>query len=373
MTKTAILHFTLVAFLSLSAFGQDEVVAPMFRGRSGPERQQLLEVYGGTPETEKAVEQGLRWLSQQQQADGAWSLNGPYNGIASHENRTAATAMALIAFLGAGYTDRDGDYKQNINSGIRWLVDQQDEQGFFARKEVPHHRAYTQALASIAVAELYAMTGEPTLEQPAQLAIRYAEESQGPDGGWRYSPRSSGDMSVTGWYVMTLQSGLAAGLKLDQPRIEKTMDFLDTVQADGGAGYGYIPTRKATAGMTAEGLLCRQYLGWPRDHEALGRGVARLANEWKFDPQGMDVYYWFHATQVLRHCAGSPWLTWNELMREELPAMQVKSGREAGSWEPKQDRWGKESGGRLFTTCFAIYCLEVYYRHKPLYDEVEGN
>ena len=102
MTKTAILHFALMAILSLSAFGQDEAVAPMFRGRTGPERQQLLELYSGTPETEKAVEQGLRWLSRQQQDGGSWSLKGPYDGVASRENRTAATSMALIAFLGAG-------------------------------------------------------------------------------------------------------------------------------------------------------------------------------------------------------------------------------------------------------------------------------
>ena len=370
MAKAVILHFALVTIISIPAFGQDEVVAPMFSGRTDPERQQLLELYGGTPETENAVKQGLRWITRQQHDDGSWSLKGPYNDGAFRENRTAATSMALIALMGAGYTHRDGDYRQNVESGIRWLVDQQDEDGFFAQKEVPHQRSYAHAQASIAVSELYAMTRDPAFRQPAQLAIRYAEQSQGPVGGWRYSPGATGDMSVTGWYVMALQSGLAAGLKLDQSRMDKIMEFLDTVQADGGAKYRYLPAGEPTAGMTAEGLLCRQYLGWPRDHEALGRGVARLASVWKFDSQDMDVYYWFHATQVLRHYGGAPWQAWNELLRSELPAMQVKGGQEAGSWEPQQDRWGSNSGGRLFTTCFAVYCLETYYRHKPLYDEV---
>jgi len=148
------------------------------------------------------------------------------------------------------------------------------------------------------------------------------------------------------------------------------MDFLDTVQADGGAEYGYLPLRDATAGMTAEGLLCRQYLGWPHGHEALGRGVARLANEWKLDPDKMDVYYWYHASQVLRHYGGTPWQDWNAVMRNHLPTMQVKNGGEAGSWAPQRDVWGSTAGGRLFTTCFAIYCLEVYYRHEPLYDQI---
>ncbi len=340
----------------------------MFSGRIGVERQRLLEQYGGTPETENAVEQGLRWLSRQQGDDGSWSLQGPYEDGASRENRTAATAMALIAFTGDGHTHQAGDYRQNVEKGFHWLVNQQDEAGRFARKELSHHQAYTQAQASIALSECYALTGDPTLKEPAQLAIRYAEDAQGPVGGWRYSPGAAGDLSVTGWYVMALQTGLAAKLTIDRSRIDKTMDFLNTVQTDDdGALYGYLPDLEATAGMTAEGLLCRQYLGWPHDHQGLGRGVTRLANEWRFDSNNMDVYYWFHASQAIRHHGGIPWLAWNESMRVELPGLQIQAGPEAGSWDPQPDRWGKSTGGRLFTTCFAIYCLEVYYRHQPLY------
>ena len=79
-----------------------------------------------------------------------------------------------------------------------------------------------------------------------------------------------------------------------------------------------------------------------------------------------DVYYWYYATQVLHHYGGSPWRRWNEVMRVELPKAQVKEGREDGSWAPQMDRWGRNSG-RLYTTCMSLYCLEVYYRHMPLY------
>ncbi len=53
-------------------------------------------------------------------------------------------------------------------------------------------------------------------------------------------------------------------------------------------------------------------------------------------------------------------------MRIQLPAAQEKSGREAGSWSPAGEQWGV-SGGRIYSTCMALYCLEVYYRHMPLY------
>jgi hypothetical protein len=54
-------------------------------------------------------------------------------------------------------------------------------------------------------------------------------------------------------------------------------------------------------------------------------------------------------------------------MRRELPAMQIKDGADAGSWPADGDPHGI-GGGRLYATCLSIYCLEVYYRHLPIYD-----
>ncbi|HQF15075.1 MAG TPA: hypothetical protein PLS55_14380, partial [Thermogutta sp.] len=60
-----------------------------------------------------------------------------------------------------------------------------------------------------------------------------------------------------------------------------------------------------------------------------------------------------------------------EVMRQLIPQHQVKSGPQAGSWDPtkpSRDAWANE-GGRLYVTCLSIYCLEVYYRHLPLYSQ----
>lgn len=343
-------------------------VAPMFGGRSGAMRKTLLSLYGGTSTTEDAVQLGLKWLTRQQAKDGSWSLRGPYNDGASGENRVAATAMALLAFLGDGHTHLDGEYRATVGKGIKWLVKQQDRDGFFAKEGQSHQRTYAQAQSSIVVCELYGMTEDSWLRDPAQLAISYAERAQGPDGGWRYNPGDPGDTSVTGWYVMALQSGLAAGLDVDQSTLYKVREFLNQVGSGDGSEYSYQPSGVSSAAMTAEGLLCRQYLGWERDEPGLVRGVNRLvSDDWIFTREDNNVYYWYYATQVLHHFGDAPWRRWNEIMREELPTMQVKEGREAGSWAPQRDRWASVSGGRLMMTCFSIYCLEVYYRHMPLY------
>ena len=97
------------------------------------------------------------------------------------------------------------------------------------------------------------------------------------------------------------------------------------------------------------------------------RGISALIEDAPFNIADQDVYYWYYATQVLHHYGGSPWRRWNTVMREELPNAQVKTGKESGSWAPQRDRWGKNAG-RLYTTCLSLYCLEVYYRHMPIYD-----
>jgi hypothetical protein len=80
-----------------------------------------------------------------------------------------------------------------------------------------------------------------------------------------------------------------------------------------------------------------------------------------------SYYYWYYATQVMHHVGGAAWEEWNTAMREQLPAVQVQAGPETGSWPPG-GRMHDQMGGRLYATCMAVYCLEVYYRHLPIYE-----
>jgi hypothetical protein len=345
-------------------------------GREPGMKEALLKSFGGTAKTEGAVALGLRWLAAQQHRNGMWSLAGPYADGAQAENPQAATAMALLAFQGAGYTpmgDPQHSFTPVVRRGWNALLKQQDSEGrFFRNDELPRtHQLYTQAQCTIAVCELYAMTGDAAYYEPAQRAVDYCVRIQTPEGGWRYEPRFGSDMSVTGWFVMALQSARMAGIEVPSPVFEKIEAFLDSVQHGGqegydvGSRYSYQPRVGATITLTAEGLLCRQYLGWPHDDPRLAAGVEFLiANlpEWN----KRNVYYWYYATQVLHHMEGREWRTWNEQMRQILPDHQEKRGRERGSWDPRGDRWG-DAAGRLYVTCLSLYVLEVYYRHLPLY------
>lgn len=342
-------------------------------GRDGSLKSTLLAAYGGTPGTEDAVKAGLAWLVRQQRSDGNWSLTGPFSQGAIQENRIAATAMALLALAGSGITHRSGEYQTSVERGLGYLLKQQDADGFFAQEAPDRQQMYAQAQASIAVCELLAMTNDVKLRKPAQRAVEFAEKAQSREGGWRYQPREDSDTSVTGWFVMALMSGRSAGISTDPKVLNGVERFLNSVQSEDGTQYAYTEFSRRTPSfaMTAEGLLCREYLGWKRDDPRLIEGC-RLLCEQPITTEVKDrsFYYWYYATQTLHHFGGEPWRIWNESMRESLPKLQTKEGKDRGSWSPQNDDHAS-SGGRLYSTCFAIYCLEVYYRHLPLYGMVK--
>ncbi len=334
-------------------------------GREKGMKKALLAAYGGTAMTEGAVVKGLEWLKRHQQRDGMWSLLGNYADGAPTENRVAATAMALLAFQGHGSTHQYGPYKDVVARAWNALIKKQDAEGNFFLTGGHHHRLYTHAQATIALCELYGMTKDATLKDAAERALTYCYKAQSPQGGWRYAPGGASDTSVTGWFVMALQSGRMSGLDVPVVTLDKISAFLDTATTDGGSKYAYIPGQSDTLSMTAEGLLCRQYLGWNHDDPRLNQGIQYVGdNPIRFAE--MDVYYWYYATQALHHMGGKPWQDWNRVMRQAVPENQLQTGKEAGSWDPQNDTHG-HLGGRLYTTCLCIYMLEVYYRHLPLY------
>jgi len=343
-------------------------------GRTEGMKKSLGRRYGATAATEASVQLGLKWLARNQnKRTGAWSLTGPYRDGSGTANDSAATAMALLAFLGNGHTHQGSSiYRDNVHRGLKWLLAQQDKDGCFFRGDIAGHRFYTHAMGTIVVCEALAMTRDQSLRPPARRAVQYLVECQAPPGGWRYSPRQDSDTSVTGWVVMALQSARMAGIEVPYDCLRQVERFLDSVALEGGSRYVYQNGWPVTPSMTAEALLCRQYLGWARDDKRLVKGV-----EWLTEPENLinyqtaqNVYYWYYAAQVMHHMEGEPWQKWNKVMSREVPKHQVAKGAEAGSWDPSNQSAFDSSGGRLYVTCLSIYMLEVYYRHMPIYSSV---
>lgn len=343
----------------------------MYKGRGEAARAKLALTGGGSPDSEASVERGLRWIASQQHEDGSWSFNIPkesdkpvYTHPGTEASRTAATAMAILPFLGAGYTHLGGEHQGTVERGLYYLMSQvkMGPYGADLRSGSQNAQMYAQGFAAIVFCEVAAMTGEKTYRQLAQNSIDfivYAQDKKG--GGWRYTPGVPGDTTVTGWQIMALKSAQASNLQCPSTTLFLATRFLDSVATDKGAQYGYM-TPSPKKSTTAIGLLCRMYSGWSKNRPALKRGVGLLS---RWGPSPTNLYYDYYATQVLNHWGGPEWKRWNKKMRDHLVRTQSKEGIESGSWyfrDPNGDK-----GGRLYNTAMAIMILEVYYRHMPLY------
>ena len=333
----------------------------------------LAAASGGGNDTEQAVDRSLKWIAIHQLPDGGWSFDfkdcpscgGRCSGSGGSrgKDRTGATAMALLPFLGRGYTHREGPYKATVEKGIAFLA-----QRVVAGKGQAYDRfgnMYSQGLAGIALSECYAMSQDNRLTAPTQLALNFIMQAQDPiGGGWRYQPRQPGDTSAVGWQIMALKSGNMAYLQVNPLTVKKAVDFLNAVESHNGARYGYTDNSRFTPGLTAVGLLCRMYLGWKKDHPAIQDGVAYLA---KTGPTP-DLYYDYYATQIMHHMEGEVWISWNKRMKDLLLKSQSNKDHEAGSWHEGFNKGhAAESAGRLYCTSLATMILEVYYRHLPIY------
>ena len=326
---------------------------------------------GGGGDTEAAVDRALKWFVEHQLDDGSWSFDlaacprcqGKCSHSGKYKDNAGATAMALLPFLGRGYTHREGPYKKSVERGIAFLA-----ASAVANKGKVYGKGgsmYSQGLAGIALSECYGMTQDNRLAMPTQLALNFIMTSQDQrGGGWRYSPGQAGDTSAVGWQIMALKSGNMAYLQVNPMTIKKAVDFLNFVQADSGATYGYTDNSSPAPGRSAVGLLCRMYLGWKKDNPALQDGVARLA---KIGPS-KDLYHSYYATQIMHHMEGDVWIAWNTKMKSMLLKTQSSKDHEAGSWyEGVEGGHGAHAAGRLYCTALATMILEVYYRHLPIY------
>lgn len=342
-------------------------------GRGAAQRGAMVQAGGGNDASEKAVAMALKWFADHQMANGSWNFDhrggGTCGGKCSEAGKmvdctTGATAMALLPFLGAGQTHKEGQYKKVVERGLYYLTSRMKVKNGAGDLAEGGGSMYSHGIASIVLCEAYAMTHDKGLMAPAQLSLNHIMYAQDPvGGGWRYAPRQPGDTSAVGWQLMALKSGHMAYLQVDKNTIAGAIRFLDSVQSDSGAKYGYTDPGAGPA-TTGVGLLSRMYLGWKHDNPALIRGAEYLGSQ---GPSAGNMYFNYYATQVMRHYGGDAWEKWNTKMRDMLVNSQAKAGHETGSWFMRGGDHGSDVGGRVYCTSMATMILEVYYRHMPIY------
>jgi hypothetical protein len=316
-------------------------------------------------------------------------------GTGEMRSDTAATGLALLTYLGAGYTHLDDKHRTVVRRGVQWLVEHQKPNGELFGDGSKYTNFYSHGIAAIALCEAYGMTQDPELREPARKALDFIVKTQhAARGGWRYEvdPKtgrsSEADTSVSGWQLMALKSGQMAGLDVPPEVFNKIGQWLDSAQgSDKNGRYIYNPRAdrskteqreglKPSLAMTGEAMLMRMYLGARRDDRRLVAGAeylkANLPELGVKDRSSRDCYYWYYATQAMFHMRGEHWDAWKDRLFAITVNSQVQKGDLAGSWHPGHptpDRWG-HAGGRLYVTAMHLLMLEVDHRLLPLFDEL---
>jgi hypothetical protein len=360
-------------------------------------RAARVRMNGGSDASEAAVDLALDWLARHQAATGEWEAQHferrcPRDGSCQIKDASGdklytpgVTGLSLLAFMGAGHTAASGPHAKTIALGLAWLVEHQNPEG-----GITHDRRvlfYNQAVATWALCEATAATGDARFRTAAQKAIDYLGKNQGGDGGWNYyrdpAEPERNDASITGWVLFAIRAAEKAKLVIPAEMKGRIRDFYlrrtvgqtgEVVYADRDPGAG-----RRGAGLAALGFFVRDTLGGD-DPDIAERAAARVLNakpDWDqflavqeksgqktiaFSPE-QNMAGWYYGTEAMFRRGGTDWTTWNLAMRQLLIDHQVPEGHAAGSWLPERSYIGRE-GGRVFSTAIGALILTIYSRER---------
>lgn len=361
------------------------------------------------------VATALQWVANHQQRNGTWSFSlqrvakeagcqchaddlpvPPENQVPDADGDMRATALAVLAFLGAGHNHQQGAFVPQVGKGVRILTRfARDHQGrLFPKKDqriLADHAMVTQAYATQALVECYLRTQDPALRQPAQDATTFVCGAATPDGGWTVGqpagqPRAvDGNVHATSCNVVALLLAVRAGLDVPPQTLPKAAAWLRTVeQLAPQAGY----TEAAQQGLPnpralPSGLFLRLSVGldgigtpgcpdriWLQDQLAQLQTAAPGC--WKRDP------FYTYAMALALAADGQPaWIRENvepHLLKHQWRAhhnMPHRNGLVKLSVTSEQD--GQKAGSRLYWTVMAVLIAQSEERWKAMVGNGAGN
>jgi hypothetical protein len=356
---------------------------------------------GASTLSEAAVGAGLDWLRRHQETDGSWSCE-KFRGRCQTEGfkcggkgmplyDVGVSALALLAFLGAGDSEQEGRHADVVKNGIAWLRSQQDAKGTFGTTE-DYRYPFVHAMATLAMVENAALSGSTQARASAQRALDFLMAIRSPkQRAWRYAEKPpDSDATVTAWAVLALKAGQVAGIRNNDQGLRGASEFIRKITDDrtGRTGYlvkGDAPFRfeaqqrkfppQESESLTACGMTVRIFCGEEPRGSGLLRSQARLLldrlPEWNPDSGRIDLFYWHFGTIALAQLGGDEWARWYAAVKDAMLSGQQKGepGEDCrrGSWDPI-DPWGTQ-GGRVYATAMAVLCLEGPYRFGPLFHQ----
>jgi hypothetical protein len=310
-----------------------------------------------TPAQQESVRKGLAWLAAHQLKDGAFGAGG---GSTKH---AGITALAGLAFMEAGNLPSRGEYGENVQKCLDFVLASCQESGLIASDQ-SHGPMYGHGFATLFLGEIYGMTGDEQVKEKLQRAVRLIEQTQNKEGGWRYQPVPyDADISVTICQIMGLRAARDAGIKVDKSTIDNAIKYVRACQNPDG-GFSYMARQGGGGGSgfarSAAGVASLYYAGIFEGND-ITRGLDYIkqftpGKGASGDAEGHYFYGHYYAVQAMFLAGGNYWADWYPAIRDQLVARQ---NRQTGAWS------GDFSED--YATSMALIILQMPNRYLPVY------
>ena len=308
-----------------------------------------------------AISKALDHLAKRQNPSGAWALD-------QFGEQTSATSLAVMAFLAAGHVPGEGPYDLHIQRGVRWVLDQQQANGMLLGAR-GHGPMYSHGISTLMLAEVAGMTDGALAERcrdALKKAVRLILSAQairkdpGNAGGWRYSPNSpDSDLSVTGWQLLALRAAKNLGCDVPAEQIDEAVKYVKRCSSN-NRGFGYQPNSGSSPTRAGTGILCLEICGVHHSPETLGAALYLLQNPLRAD-QEWFFYGVYYCTVGMFQVGGKQW----EQSKGHMIPLILNLQAEDGSWSGRQ---GTERPlGTVYATSLSVLALSVEYQYLPIY------
>jgi hypothetical protein len=311
----------------------------------------------------RAMDRALDFLAQRQDEAGA---------IHEGKNKTAMTALALMAFMAAGHLPMDPSPEGvTVRKGLTYVLDanRQEKDGYYGKDG---SRMYGHGITTLLLAETLGMAETAAqdalirerLEKAVALILRAQQAKPASNrahfGGWRYQPDSKdSDLSVTAWQVLALRAAQNAAIEVPGRAIEDAVRYIK-ITCEAVPAFRYQPSGHPTFTSAAYGLLSLQVCG---EYEAPEVSqAAQWLDAQEVHPRQKQFYYgtYYYAQGMYQRGGELAERAHRRVVAALLPLQKPDGGWDTvGGYE--------NEGGRVYATSMAVLALAVRCHYLPIY------
>jgi len=314
------------------------------------------------PAIESAVDKALRYLASNQSADGTFTD--------SYGRSVGVVSLVGMSFLSVGYTPEYGDFAENIDRCITYVLESQRSNGLLDKGDSGHGLMYAHAIATLFLSECSGMVDpetqeriDPVLAKATKLILeaQAVPKNESHEGGWRYKPDSrDSDLSCSGWALMALRSAKLNGAPIPDEAINKAVAYVLKNHDKEEGRFGYTDPWGHSETLTGCGLLCVTLCGMHGMESTYRSGDYILKVRQQIINNAHEYYANYYNAQGMFQLGGKYWAQYADWMYQEYLPKQQSNGS-----------WSNGRNGGTYGTSMMVLSFTVPYRQLPIYQRDE--